>query len=92
MCRTYRKCYGETYPPLYICANSPDRWGSKFCGLEIKPPESLRELPEDCAVFICNIYYREIEEQLREMGIKNPVEYFNDEYMPAFHFDRLKER
>ena len=92
MCRNYMKCYGEAYPPLFICANSPDRWGTEFCGLEIKPPESLRELPEDCAVFICNIYYREIEEQLREMGIRNPVEYFNDEYMPAFHFVRLKER
>lgn len=92
MCRNYMKCYGEAYPPLFICANSPGRWGTKFCGLEIRPPESLRELPEDCAIFICNIYYREIEEQLREMGIRNPVEYFNDEYMPAFHFDRLKER
>ena len=92
MCRNYMKCYGEAYPPLFICANSPDRWGTEFCGLEVKPPESLRALPEDCAVFICNIYYREIEEQLREMGIKNPVEYFNDEYMPAFHFTRLKER
>lgn len=92
MCRNYMKCYGETYPPLFICANSPERWGTEFCGLEVRPPESLRELPEDCAVFICNIYYREIEEQLRQMGIKNPVEYFNDEYMPAFHFDRLKER
>ena len=92
MCRNYMKCYGEKYPPLFTCANSPNRWGTEFCGLEIRPPESLRELPEDCAVFICNVYYREIEEQMREMGIKNPVEYFNDEYMPAFHFDRLKER
>ena len=86
MCRNYMKCYGETYPPLFICANSPDRWGTKFCGLEVKPPESLRELPEDCAVFICNTYYREIEEQLREMGIRHPVEYFNDEYLPTFPF------
>ena len=92
MCRNYMKCYGEKYPPLFTCANNPASWGTEFCGLEVKPPESLRELPEDCAVFICNIYYREIEEQLREMGIRNPVEYFNDEYMPAFHFDRLKER
>lgn len=86
MCGNYMKCYGETYPPLFICANSPDRWGTEFCGLEVKPPESLRGLPEECAVFICNIYYREIEEQLREMGIKNPIEYFNDEYMPVFPF------
>jgi len=24
------------------------------------------------------------------MGIKNPIEYFNDEYMPSFYFDRLE--
>ena len=88
MCRNYMKCYGEKYPPLFTCANNPSSWGTNFCGLEVKPPESLQELPEDCAVFICNIYYREIEEQLREMGIRNPVEYFNDEYLPTFHLDR----
>ena len=92
MCRNYMKCYGEKYPPLFTCANSRDSWGSTFCGLEVKPPESLRELPEDCAIFICNVYYREIGEQIREMGLKNPVAYFNDEYMPTFHFDRLRER
>jgi len=92
MCRNYMKCYGEKYPPLFTCANNPASWGKEFCGLEVKPPESLLELPEDCAIVVCNIYYREIEEQLREIGIKNPVEFFNDEYMPTFHFDRLKER
>ena len=30
----------------------------------------------------CNIYYEEIAEQLRGMGLENPVEYFNDEYLP----------
>jgi len=92
MCRNYMKCYGKKYPPLFTCSNSPASWGKDFCGLEVKPPESLRKLPGDCAIFICNIYYREIEEQLREMGIKNPVEYFNDEYLPVFPFGRLKER
>ena len=23
------------------------------------------------------------------MGIQNPIEFFNDEYMPSFYFDRL---
>ena len=54
----------------------------------LKNPEILRELPKDCCVVICNIYYREIEVQLREMGIEN-IGYFNDEYMPSFYFDRL---
>ncbi len=38
---------------------------------------------------ICNIYYREIEAQLRDMEIEN-IGYFNDEYMPSFYFDRLE--
>lgn len=89
MCRAYMKCYGEKYPPLFTCDNNEKLWGSRFEGLEVKNPQCLTELPADCAVFICNIYYREIEAQLQRMGVKNPVEFFNDEYMPTFHFDRI---
>jgi len=89
MCRNYMKCYGEKYPPLFTCDNNERLWDTEFCGLMIKSPEQLRELPGDCAIFICNIYYREIEEQLRAMGLENPIAYFNDEYMPSFYFDRL---
>lgn len=92
MCRNYMKCYGEAYPPLFTCDNNPKLWGTEFCGLEVRPPESLKELPEDCVIFICNIYYREIEKQLREMDIQNEIQFFNDEYMPSFYFDRLDRR
>lgn len=88
MCRNYMKCYGEQYPPLFTCDNNMAVWGTSFCGLEVKSPEALKELPPDCGIFICNIYYREIEKQLHEMGIDN-IEFFNDEYMPSFYFDRL---
>ena len=88
MCRNYIKCYGDKYPPLFTCDNNRAVWGTEFCGIEVKPPASLKELPDNCGVFICNIYYREIEQQLRDMGIVN-IEFFNDEYMPSFHFDRL---
>lgn len=89
MCRNYMKCYGEKYPPLFTCDNNPKLWGSRFEGLEVKNPEELRGLPEDWGVIICNIFYREIESQLRAMGIGN-IGYFNDEYMPSFYFDRFK--
>lgn len=92
MCRNYMKCYGEKYPPLYTCDNNKKLWETEFCGLTVKDPETLKDLPKDCAVFICNIYYREIEAQLRQMGITNPIEFFNDEYMPTFYFDRLEDR
>lgn len=92
MCRNYMKCYGEKYPPLFTCDNNSALWESEFCGLSVKDPENLKNLTPDCAIFICNIYYREIEEQLRNMGIGNPIEFFNDEYMPSFYFDRLERR
>lgn len=89
MCRNYMKNYGDKYPPLFTCDNNAKLWGTEFCGLEVKSPEALRGLPKDCGIFICNIYYREIEEQLHAMGIERNIEYFNDEYMPSFYFDRL---
>lgn len=90
MCRNYMKCYGQKYPPLFTCDNNPKRWGTYFDGLEVKNPEELKKLPKDCCVVICNIYYQEIEAQLRMMEIEN-IGYFNDEYMPSFYFDRLYE-
>ena len=90
MCNKYMKCYGTKYPPLFTCDNNSKRWGDTICGLEIKNPEELKSLPEGCAVIICNLYYREIEEQIRKMGIKNPVEFFNDEYLPEYPFEWLE--
>lgn len=90
MCRNYMKTYGEKYTPLFTCDNNKALWGTSFCGLEVKSPEVLKDLPTECAVFICNTYYREIEQQLRGMGIENNIEFFNDEYMPTFYFDVIK--
>lgn len=91
MCRNYMSCYGEEYPPLFTCDNNPAAWGGTVCGLTVKNPEELRRLPADCAIFICNIYYREIEAQLREMGIKNPVEYFSDECLSHMYAGKLPD-
>ncbi len=90
MCRNYMKNYGEQYPPLFTCDNNSARWGEEFCGLTIESPERLKSLPENTGIFICNVYYREIEKQLRDMGITESVEYFNDEYLQTFYMDRLK--
>lgn len=89
MCRNYMKCYGKKYPPLFTCDNNAALWGTQFEGLEVKDPEKLRSLPEDCAIFICNIYYDEIQEQLVQMGVTNPVLRFNDEFLPLQHKDRF---
>ena len=90
MCRAYMKDYGNDYPPLFTCDNNSSRWGEEFCGLKIENPEKLKELSEDVTIILCNIYYSEIEEQLKEMGLKNRIERFSDEYMATFHMDRLK--
>ncbi len=86
MCEHYMYCHGEEYPPLYTCDNNKNLWGSMVCGLEVKSPDELLKLPDDCGVVICNIYYDEIGEQLRKMGIKNVISY-NDEYMKLIPFE-----
>lgn len=90
MCRNYMEAYGTKYPPLFTCDNNERLWGSQVCGLEVKSPEALKNLPEGCGIFICNIYYREIEQQLKEMGIEN-IEFFNDEYMSSFYLEGFKD-
>lgn len=90
MCRNYMKCYGDGYPPLYTCDNDERLWNTEFCGLTVKAPEALRQLEPDTVILICNTFYREIEQQLRKMDLQNPIEYFNDEYMSSFYFDRLE--
>lgn len=89
MCRNYIKCYGAKYPPLFTCDNNEKLWGTEFCGLEVRSPEAMKNLPAGCGVFICNTYYREIEAQLRAMGVEG-IEYFNDEYLPSYYFDRIR--
>ncbi len=91
MCRNFMKCYGEQYKPLFTCDNNSSIWGTQFCGLDVKSPEALKNLPKDCGVYICNVYYREIEQQLKELGIEN-IEFFNDEYLSSYYENRLKRR
>lgn len=82
MFRNYMRNYGENHKPLFTCDNNPNMWGQQAMGIEIKNPEEIKNLPEDCAVFMCNMYYDEISVQLRDMGINNPIERFSDEFLP----------
>lgn len=92
MCRNYMKCYGKEYKPLFTCDNNSKIWGTTFEGLEIKNPEALKDIPKECAIFICNMYYDEIESQLREMGVANPIERFSDEFLPSMYTDRFDSK
>ena len=89
MCRAYMKDYGRDYPPLFTCDNNSSRWGETFEGLTVEPPEKLRDISPDTAIYICNVYYNEITAQIKEMGLPNPVEWFCDLYMDSFYMDRL---
>ena len=80
MCRSYMKDYGKDHPPMFTVDNDSRVWGSTIEGLEIKPPESLKELDQDTAIIVCITYYREVHEQLAGMGIKNPILDYNDQY------------
>lgn len=80
MCRQYMMCYGEQYPPLFACDNNPELWGKSIYGLEVKSPEVLKELPEECVVIICNTFYEEIAKQLKDLGVKH-IGTFSDDYL-----------
>ena len=76
------KVFGEKYPPLFITDNNAKLWGTELCGLPVKSPEELRSVSGDCAIIICNVfYYQSIRGQIQEMGLRNPVEIFHDEYL-----------
>ncbi len=88
MCLNYMKCYGEKYPPLYTCDNNKSLWDTEFGGLVVQSPEVLKNLSDDTAVFICNLYYRDIEQQLIDMGVKN-IEFFSDEFLNNVNMNRV---
>ncbi len=81
MCRQYMAHYAENYPPLFLCDNDPSRWGTKVCGVEVRPPEALRDLPEEVVVMICNTFYEETAAQLKALGVKK-IGAFSDECLP----------
>ena len=83
MCINYLDNYGEKYPPLFTCDNNSELWGTDVRGLPVKNPDMLKEIPEGTGVFICNMYYEEIRNQLTDMGIQN-LEFYNDEFSDRY--------
>lgn len=70
MTEDYMRRFGKKYPPVFLVDNNPDKWGTKKCGLEVCRPEEILKIPEERRkLFLCNTYYKQIEEQLKKMGI-----------------------
>lgn len=86
--RGFIRSFGEKYKPLFACDNNPDRWGTFIDDVEVRSPQCLLDLPENTGVFICNMYHREIEEQLKQMGVSH-VESFDCEFLPAYNLNRV---
>ena len=79
MVEDYMKKHGKKYPPAFLADNDSKKWGTKKCGLEVRNPEEILRVPEEMRkVFICNVYYKQIEEQFRKMGIRDYCIYVQD--------------
>lgn len=70
MVEDYMKRFGEKYPPVFLVDNNPQKWGTMKCGIEVRNPTEILNIPsERRKLFLCNVYYKQIEKQLKNMGI-----------------------
>jgi len=66
----YMEHQGHRFPPAFIVDNNPAKWSTNVHGIPVKSPEELLTVPSDqLRLIICNIYFREIAKQLRQMNI-----------------------
>lgn len=72
MLEDYMRRYGKRFRPSFIVDNDRRKWGKCIHGIMVHTPEKLKEMPkETLRVIVCNIYYREIEKQLKELGVED---------------------
>lgn len=70
MFENYMKKYSKKYSPVFIVDNDEGKWGTKRHGIDIKSPNEILKTPQEkLKIIICSVYYREIEKQLKHMGI-----------------------
>lgn len=62
--------FGQYYDISGIVDNNEDRWGEKLSGIEIYPPNVLKELDVPFKVFICIKFFEDVLSQLKSMDIK----------------------
>ncbi|MBD8497958.1 LicD family protein [Paenibacillus arenosi] len=75
----YMKKHGKKYQPEFVFDNDPNKWGTIRHGIVVKNPAELPSLlEENTRLIIVNIYYREIGEQLRKLGINQFYAYLQD--------------
>lgn len=59
------------YEVVYFCDNAESKWGAYVDNIEVISPEKMSELYKNgrFCILITSAYYKEIEEQLKEMNI-----------------------
>lgn len=67
--------------------NATKKWGTKFYGKLIFPPDEIKNL-DYTQIIICSIYYREIKQQLKELGIPDKKV---KQYLLEFNCSRIKQ-
>lgn len=66
----YMQEFGKKHPPDFAVDNNADLWGTVKMGIPVRNPRDILKIVENQRiVIVCNAYYEEIIEQLREMGI-----------------------
>lgn len=72
MSEDYMRKHAGRHKPDFIVDNDELKWDTEKYGIPVKSPETLHEVPQEkLHLIICSYYYKEIEKQLEDMGIKN---------------------
>ncbi len=72
MFEDYMKKWSNRYRPAFLVDNDENKWGRSRMGIEIKEPKEILDIPaEKRHLIICSFYYKEIEKQLKEMGVND---------------------
>lgn len=72
MFEDYMEKWGKKNPPDFLVDNDKNRWGRRRLGIPVKAPEEILKIPEEKRrLIICSFYYREIQKQLEQMGIRD---------------------
>ena len=72
MFEDYMKKWGNRYRPDFLVDNDENKWGRQRFGIPIKEPGEILKIPEGKRrLILCSFYYKEIEKQLAQMGIRD---------------------
>lgn len=70
MFEDYMKKWGNRYRPDFLVDNDKNKWGRMRFGIQIKSPEEILKVPKNkLRLIICSFYYKEIQQQLEQMGV-----------------------